>query len=35
LMWMLVKYAWPSHLEQDAAPEETRIHVEAQEDEGR
>ena len=35
LMWILVKYAWPSHLEQDATLDETRIHIETQEDEGR
>ena len=35
LMWLLVKYAWPSHLEHDAALDYARRHVEAQEGEGR
>ena len=39
LMWLLVKYAWPSHLEQDAALDGTTgdpgRHIEAQEGEGR
>ena len=39
LMWVLVKYAWPSHLDHDAAQHETtdgtERHIEAQEVEGR
>ena len=35
LMWILVKYAWPSHLEQDAAQDSTGRHTEAQEGEAR
>ena len=31
LMWMLVKYAWPSHLEHDAAQDVDGRHIEAQE----
>ena len=31
LMWMLVKYAWPSHLEHDAAQDVDARHIEAQE----
>jgi len=35
LMWMLVKYAWPSHLEHDAVQDYAGRHIEAQEGEGR
>jgi hypothetical protein len=35
LMWILVKYAWPSHLEHDAAQDSTGRHTEAQEGEAR
>ena len=35
LMWMLVKYAWPSHLEHDAAQEVNKRHNEAQEGDAR
>jgi hypothetical protein len=35
LMWMLVKYAWPSHLEREAAQEPTARRVEAQEGDAR
>ena len=36
LMWLMVKYAWPSHLEHDAAQEDPgRRHIEAQEGEAR
>ena len=35
LMWMLVKYAWPSHLEQEATEDLTSRRVEAQEGEAR
>ena len=35
LMWLMVKYAWPSHLEHDAAQDNAGRHIEAQEGEGR
>ena len=33
LMWMLVKHAWPSHLEDEAARESASLRVDPQEDE--
>ena len=35
LMWMLVKYAWPSHLEHDAAQAVDGRRIEAQEGDAR
>jgi Protein of unknown function (DUF3311) len=31
LMWMLVKYAWPSHLEREATQDLTSSRIDAQE----